>query len=242
MSDYSKIICDDCLIALPTMPDKSVDLCVTSPPYNMNLRINKGRYCSRQIVKELSTKYEAEPDNKSMAEYLEFNKSVIEQCLRVSKLTFINYQMVTGNKPALFSLMGHFSDKIKEFVIWDKEAAQPAMADRLLNSQFEFFLVLEDSYPQSRQFSQGQFARGTLSNLWKQRRGKKVAASHGAVFPEGLVTTVISNFSREGEVVLDPFMGTGTTGVVCKKLGRNFIGIEKHLPYVEISRARIKGA
>jgi len=82
----------DCLEVMKEIPDGSVDMVFTSPPYNMNLRIRKGKYCSRQIVKEISTKYENFSDNLPMEEYFEFNKKVIEECLRVSDLVFYNVQ------------------------------------------------------------------------------------------------------------------------------------------------------
>lgn len=110
----------NCLDRLKEIPDNSVDLVLTSPPYNMNLRIRNGKYCSRQIVKEISTKYKSFDDNLPMDDYFEFNKSVINECLRVSDLVFFNIQMLTENKPALFRLMGEFSNNIKEMIVWDK--------------------------------------------------------------------------------------------------------------------------
>ena len=63
----------DCLTTMSSMDDKSVDVVVTSPPYNMNLRISNGKYCSRQIVKEFSTKYENFDDNLPIEKYYEFH-------------------------------------------------------------------------------------------------------------------------------------------------------------------------
>ncbi|AHI61232.1 Modification methylase BamHII [Vibrio phage SHOU24] len=232
---------EDCLSAMRKLEDSSVDLVLTSPPYNMNLRIRNGKYCSRQIVKEISTKYKAFDDNLPMDKYFEFNKSVINECLRVSDLVFYNVQILTGNKPALFRLMGEFHDKLKEVIVWDKINAQPAIGANVMNSQFELILVLQDSYPESRAFKTAQFDRGTLSNHWQIKRGKKVHKEHGAVFPEELADRVISNFSKVGDVILDPFMGTGTTGASAVKLDRSFIGIELDKDYYEFSEQRILG-
>ena len=104
---------EDCLEGMKRMPDKSVDLVFTSPPYNMNLRIRNGKYCSRQIVKEISTKYENFDDNLPMEEYYAFNKKAISELLRVSDLVFYNVQFLTGNKRALFKLIGEFNEKLK---------------------------------------------------------------------------------------------------------------------------------
>lgn len=211
----------------------------TSPPYNMNLRIRNGKYCSRQIVKELTTKYTSFDDNLPMEEYFEFNKKVIEKSLLISDLLFYNIQFLTGNKPALFKLIGHFNEQLKEVIIWDKINGQPAIREGVLNSQFEVILVFDAKNAISRRFADGNFKRGTLSNLWNIKRGKKIHKSHGATFPLELAEKIISNFTVEGDIVIDPFMGTGTTGVACKELNRSFVGIELDDEYFEIAKERI---
>lgn len=184
----------DCLLAMKRIPDKSIDAVITSPPYNMNLRIRNGKYCSRQIVKEISTKYENFADNLPMDEYFEFNKKIISECLRVSDLVFFNIQMITGNKPALFALMGEFSKQLKEVIIWDKVNAQPAIGQGVLNSRFEFLLVFQSSNAISRCFKTSQFGRGELDNLWQIKRGKKYCKTLGAEFPLELPERIIKNF------------------------------------------------
>lgn len=231
---------ENCIDRLSQISDKSVNLCFTSPPYNMNLRIRNGKYCSRQIVKELTTKYKNYPDNLPMDQYFDFNYKVIKECLRVSDIVFYNVQFLTGNKPALFKLIGEFSDVLKEFIVWDKINAQPAIGEGVLNSQFEVILVFEESKPESRKFEKAQFDRGTLNNLWRIKRGRKVSKEHGAVFPLELAEKVIENFTQEGDIVLDPFMGTGTTGLACKKLKRNFIGIEIDKDYFNFCNNLLK--
>jgi site-specific DNA-methyltransferase (adenine-specific) len=238
--ECSTLIHGDCLEKMKDIPDNSVDLILTSPPYNMNLRIRNGKYCSRQIVKEISTKYKNFNDNLPMDEYFEFNKKVLNECLRVSDLVFYNIQFLTGNKPAFFKLLGEFHLKIKEFIVWDKVNAQPAIGKNILNSQFEVLIVLQNSKPESRSFSTAQFDRGTLSNLWNIKRGKKPAGSHGAVFPLELAYKVINNFSSVGDMIVDPFVGVGTTGVACKDLNRRFIGIEIDKDYLDIATKRIE--
>lgn len=232
----------DCLERMKEIESGSVDMVLTSPPYNMNLRIRNGKYCSRQIVKEISTKYESFSDNLPMEDYYQFNKNVLDECLRVSDLVFYNVQILTGNKPALFKLMGTFNEKIKELIVWDKCAAQPAIGSGVMNSQFEILLVLQNSSPESRAFKCSSFNRGTISNLWTIKRGRKIDKSHGAVFPIELAEKVISNFSIAGGCVLDPFLGVGTTGVACKNLNRDFIGIELDEAYFKIAQDRISAA
>lgn len=229
----------DCLDRMKEIPDNSVDCVITSPPYNMNLRIRNGKYCSRQIVKEISTKYEGYDDNLAMDDYFELNKRVVTELLRVSDLVFYNVQFLTGNKPALFRLLGEFHTKVKEFIVWDKINAEPAIGEGVLNSRFEAILVFQNSAPESRKFETAQFARGTLQNVWQIKRGRKIDGSHGAVFPLELAELIIANFTNQGATVLDPFLGTGTTGLAAKNLGRNFIGIEMLQKYYDIAQKRI---
>ncbi len=232
--------CGDSREVLSTMGDDTVDLVLTSPPYNMNLRIRNGKYCSRQLVKEISTKYDGFDDNLPMEQYYQFNKEIIDHLLRISKgPVFYNVQFLTGNKPALFRLIGEYADKLKEFIVWDKGHAQPAIGEGVLNSQFEVVLVFDKNDAISRRFKVNNFNRGTLSNLWKIPRAKKENRDHGAVFPIELADKVIKNFSPSNGIVLDPFMGTGTSGVSAKKNGRSYVGIELLDKYYKYSEEQI---
>jgi len=80
-------------------------------------------------------------------------------------------------------------------------------------------------------------------NVWKYFAGgganDKIASKHPAIFPEQLAQDHIISWSNEGYTVLDPFMGSGTTGVACKNLNRSFIGIEKVEKYFQIAEQRI---
>ena len=240
MLELNQVHQGDCLELMGEIPDGSVDMCLTSPPYNINLRVHYGKYHTSEIKENKSSvKYINYLDNLSMDEYFNFNKRVLTECLRVSGVVFYNIQFLTGNKPALFKLIGEFSQQIKEFIIWDKVNAEPAMGKNILNSQFEVILVLEKNYPQSRQFNIANFKRGCETNLWKIKRGKKPTKIHGAVFPVALASKIIKLFTNEGDTILDPFSGSGTTGVACKRWNRNFILIEKEPEYCDIARRRL---
>lgn len=236
----NKIFNESCLNTLARMSDDSVDLVITSPPYNMNLRIRDGKYCSRQITKEFSTKYDGFSDNMPIAEYFEFHLKVIKELLRVAPVVFYNVQIVTGSKRAVFKLLGKLNEYVKDIIVWDKENAQPAMSEGVLNRQYELIIVFAKRDAISRKFNYCNFERGTLNDVWRIKRGKKVTNLHGATFPEELVEKILTNFSRERDVVYDPFMGTGTTAVVCKKMNRRFIGSEIVSSYVEVAKERLK--
>lgn len=236
----NKIFNESCLSTLARMSDDSVDLVITSPPYNMNLRIRDGKYCSRQITKEFSTKYDGFSDNMPIEEYFEFHLKVIKELLRVAPVVFYNVQIVTGSKRAVFKLLGELNNYVKDIIVWDKENAQLAMSEGVLNRQYELIIVFAKRDAISRKFNYCNFERGTLNDVWRIKRGKKVTNLHGATFLEELVEKILTNFSRERDVVYDPFMGTGTTAVVCKKMNRRFIGSEIVSSYVEVAKERLK--
>lgn len=104
---------EDCLKTMERMQENEVDYCLTSPPYNYNLRIHTGKYTKRSVNEK--TKYDGSfKDALTMDEYFDWQKQVIEQMLRISKgLVFYNIQMITGNKVALMKLLGHFAEQVK---------------------------------------------------------------------------------------------------------------------------------
>lgn len=116
------------------------------------------------------------------------------------------------------------------------------MGEGILNRQTELILVFDKNNAISRQFEKRNFERGTLNDIWLIKRGakSKELKNHSAVFPEALVEKILINFSNEGDVVYDPFAGSGTTGVVAKKLNRKFIGSEILKEYADLARKRIQ--
>lgn len=238
-TDLNKIYNEDCLETLSRIPDDYIDLVVTSPPYNMNLRIRNGEYTSRQIVKEFSSKYDGFDDNLPIDDFYKHHSQIIKELLRTSNLIFYVIQIVTGSKRAFFKIIGDFNENLKDIIIWDKGVAQPAMQKQVLNRQSELILVFEKDYPISRQFRSAPFERGKLNDIWNISRGKKLNKDHGAVFPEELVEKIITNFSNKEDVVYDPFLGTGTTAFVAKKLGRNYLGSELLESYFNFAQERL---
>ena len=241
--EFDKIYNESCLETLKRIPDNFIDLVITSPPYNMNLRIRKGEYCSRQIVKEISTKYEGFADNMPIDNYYEFHSEVLRELLRVSNLVFYVVQVVTGSKRSIFKMIGEFSNNLKDIIIWDKKYAEPAIQKQVMNRRTEFILVFENDYPISRQFRSAPFKRGSLNDVWQidrnRNNGKSKDKSHGATFPEKLVATIIENFSKKGDKIYDPFLGTGTTAIVAKKMKRKFIGSEILKDYCKIAKRKL---
>ena len=232
---------ESCLDTLKKLDDDSIDLTLTSPPYNMNLRIRYGKYTSRQIIKEeFSTKYDNFDDNLPLDEYNKFHSNVLEELIRVSKLVFYNTQLVTGSKRSMFKMIGDYGEYLKDRVVWDKGYGQPAMQSGVMNSRFEDIYIFEKEYPISRMFKRSYFDRGTLDNVWSIPRPRNNDGTNLATFPEELVEKILENFSVDNDVVYDPFMGTGTTALVASRMGRRYIGSEISKEYIKIANDRIK--
>ena len=233
----------DCMEYMATLPDKAFDICVTSPPYNMNLRVNqKGDgYCSRQIVKELSSKYINFSDNLPMGDYYKFIDNLLGELIRTNELVFFNIQLVTGNKPAVIKAIGNYSDNLKEVIIWDKGAGQPAICEGVLNSCFEFIYVF-GSKSITRSFDVANFKRGTLDNIWRIKKEKSDDINHGASFPIKMVEKILLNFAAVNAKVFDPFLGTGTSAIACNNIGFEMVGCELDEDYFKSSCERATNA
>jgi len=221
------------------MPDNFVDLTVTSPPYNMRTRIRNGKYTTREKSDHFSKKYKHFDDAMPIEEFYEFHSKVINELLRVSQIVCYNFQIVTGSKEAFFKIIGDFNKHIKDIIIWDKGHGQPAMHERVLNSAYEMVLILEDDKKCGRVIQNATFKRGEMSNVLRLGRGKKISEIHGSIFPEELPLQLIQSFSNEGDLIYDPFMGSGTTALAAIKSKRNWIGSEISQEYVELANKRL---
>jgi site-specific DNA-methyltransferase (adenine-specific)/modification methylase len=229
----------NCLELMKKMDENSVDLIFTSPPYNMRTRVRKGEYTTREKSEHFSKKYEHFDDALSIKEYEDFHTDVLKECLRLSKITLWNIQIVTGSKEAIFKIIGKFATSIKDIIIWDKGHGQPAMHEGCINRATELIIIFEQNASAGRTLKTYNFERGMLEDIWRIKRGKSIKG-HGACFSIDLAKKAILNFTKEGDTVLDPFTGSGTTNVACKETNRNCIGIELSKEYCEIATKRLE--
>lgn len=230
----------DCTEIIPYL--SGIDLAISSPPYNMRTRIRNGEYTEREWSEsEFSTKYAHFHDAFPIEEYFNIHKNVLQEVLKVSPLAFWNIQIVTGSKEAWFRIMGDMAKNLKDVFIWDKGHGQPAMHEAVANRGTELVLAFDSSGVAGRTFSKSYFPRGTMSDIWRMGRGGKMNSDgHGASFNLGLPTKVIDGWSKADDVILDPFMGNGTTGLAALKMGRKFVGIELIPEYFDIAARRLK--
>lgn len=235
----------DCLAGMKQMEADSVDAVITSPPYNFGLRLHTGKYTKWTPGETFG--YTGLPANRydnrvndalSMDDYYAWQCQCIDEMLRVTKgLVFYNIMMITGNKVAFFKLLGHYADRIREIMVWDKMSAEPAMHDGVLNRGFEFVIVFDKHDCKGCQLPVMNASRGTLSNVL--RIGKNKSNKHRAAFPLLLPQTIIHYFTNSGGVILDPFLGSGTTAIAAIKEGRHYIGFELNREYYNDAEKQI---
>jgi DNA modification methylase len=198
-------------------PDKHFNLAVVDPPYGIGASAGTGKY-GREKNEAADKKWD---DEIPPQEY--FN-----ELFRVSK-----EQIIWGGN--YFPL-----PTSRCFIIWDKGDGEPAMHKQVLNSSYEMVLILEDDAKCGRVIQNAKFKRGEMSNILRIRREKKTSKIHSAVFPEKLPIQLIQAFSEKGDIIYDPFIGTGTTALASIKLNRNWIGSEISHEYVDLANKRIK--
>ncbi len=238
MSSF-EIYNQDCLDFL-LQTESRFDIVVTSPPYNMNLRINKGKYTKRQIVKEFSTKYKGFDDALPIKDFYQLHKEIISLMLEKTDLIFYNIAIVTGSKRAFFKIIGYFADYIKDIIVWNKQHAQPAMSKGVLNRQTELIIVFDKNNAISRLFEHCNFERGTLSDCWDIKRESSSYKGNSATFPKKLTDHILKNFAQKNSFVFDPFMGTGTTALSCYDYDCNFVGVERDTNTFQHAQKRIE--
>jgi len=207
----NKIYTENCLDTMKKMKDDSVDIVFTSPPYN----------------RKRNDKYDFYEDTKT--DYFEFIRDVIQECIRVSKgNVYINIMKNYYNKVDVFNLIGFFSEEIYEIVVWEKSNPLPASGDSITNA-YEFILVLGDEFRSNRTYTKNHITT-SVATMYK---------THKAVMHEDVAQFFIENFTKEDDIIYDPFMGTGTTAAIAKKNGRNYIGSEITKEYCAIAEDRI---
>lgn len=231
-------IVGDCVEVMRQMPDESVDLIVTSPPYNMGSGKSLG-YQPRSTVGQRI--YESYDDNMNPDEYYTWCISIITECLRVSRYVFWNMQYVRSTRDAIVHIQDRFRENLKDIFIWHKQsvASITSKSGGMAKGWEYVFMFGQDNRST---FNYNNFPEnGYVPNI-KTWYKSKYFTNHHATFPEELPRYFIEHFTKKGDLVLDPFAGSGTTAVACIELNRNWICIDIEPKYRELAMKRIQGA
>ena len=228
--NYDYIECGDCLELLKSIPDKSIDLIVTDPPYLINAT-NKGGTINN--IKKL---------NKSLNDLVDANinkgYNIVacgEEFMRIMKEANI---YVWCNKLQIPQYFDFYVNKYKckfDIICWHKTNALPTYSNKYLNDT-EYLLYFRKGkgkcFPKNYDDAK-TFYIAPINHKDKKKYG------HPTIKPLNIIETIIKNSSHEGDIVLDPFMGSGTTPVACVKTNRHYIGFEINENYYNIACKRL---
>jgi modification methylase len=242
MLELNKIYQMDCLEGLMQLDDNSIDLIITSPPYNkgINGKNNKGPKWNKTID------YNGDINNDNMPEdeYEKWQIEILNECFRVLKpegSMFYNHKnRIHSGKGEIISpyqwlLKTKF--KIRQEIIWDRGSTQNVNRRRYLPTTELIFWLTKTSNPK---FDRKQ---DTLhkNEIWSFRFEK--GTDHPAPYPIDLPDNIIHCIQESNNdklIVLDPFMGSGTTALSALKHNCNYIGFEKFSHYIRLCNERIK--
>lgn len=254
----NQILHADCLSALQALPERSVDLIFADPPYNLQLQ--------KDLWRPNMTRVDAVDDAwdqfDSFQAYDEFTQSWLNACRRVLKDNGSFW--VIGSYHNIYrigALMQNLGFWLLNDIAWIKTNPMPNFRGVRFTNAHETLLwacksqgarytfnhhaikALNGDEPAGREnrSSGRQMRSDWLIPICSGAERIKVNGkkAHSTQKPEALLYRVILAASNPGNVVLDPFFGSGTTGAVAKKLGRNWIGIEKDADYVTIAQQRL---
>jgi len=233
--EVDRIICGDCLDVMKDMPDNSVDLVITSPPYNTGGK-SLGYHPNSKTGDNF---YDQHKDNMANDEYGVFLFERIAESLNVARYSFWDIQILSGNKAIMVKTMEAFAKFLKDVFVWQKQAVSQITRGRTAKG---FELVLMFGKDDNMTFEYNNFPpNGYVPNIRTWYKTESIPEHH-ATFPLPLPLYFIQHFSKEGDLILDPFCGSGTTCVAAKMLGRHYIGIDISEKYCQIARKRIEAA
>ena len=238
----NKVIQGDCLEVMKDIPDNSVDLVVTDPPYNIGKR---GLYkeWKEKNFKSIKEKW----DNISEKDFKELYVNFIKECYRVLKKGGSIF--ISGTFHSIFDvkqILDSNGFRFRNFITWFKPNAMP------MSASYEGFFAYSSEYICFYTKGNVRIKVWNYENIKKLNGGKQLRDTwilktrtdaerlHPTQKPTSLYKILITACSNPNDVILDPFLGSGTTAVVAKMMNRRFIGIEISPEYCKIAEERLK--
>ena len=229
----NKIICGDCLQIMKQIPDKSIDLVLTDPPFNIS-GLSGG------------IELHGSPVNISHFGEWDYNfdpKIFIKETKRILKSNGQIY-IFTSDR-----LMGKYIDLFIKYnfhyrntLVWFKPNLMPKIRHHTWRAGTEFILYAGQSKTKSiKDYTFNWLGQEKMKNLILCNiLGGRERIGHPTQKPLSIIKKLLMVSSNEGDIIFDPFLGSGTTAVACRELNRNFIGIEISPEYCKIAEQRLK--
>jgi site-specific DNA-methyltransferase (adenine-specific) len=231
----NKFVCGDCFSTMRQMPDKCLDLVVTSPPYNLKNSTGNGMKDGRGGKwqnAELVNGYSHYDDNIPHEEYVEWQKNCLIEMMRLLKddgAVFYNHKwrVQDGLLQDRQDIVGGLP--VRQIIIWKRKGGINFNPGYFLPTYEVIYLITKPKFklvPKANAYG----------DVWEFTQ--EMSNSHPAPFPIALAMRCIE--STDAQIILDPFMGSGTTAVAAKRLGRDFIGIDISPEYCKQAEQRIE--
>jgi len=219
-----KLYQGDCLELMKDLPDGSIDLVLTDPPYLINYKTNRRKDKTHRFCNPIIN------DNNDQL-IIDF----IYESYRVLKDNTAFYCFCSPDTVEFFKYsIQQAGFKIKNIIVWVKNNWTAGDLKAQYGKQYELIIYAN----KGRRELNGK----RISDVWYFDRVAGKKQLHQNQKPLELIQQIIEKSSKENDLVLDPFMGSGSTGVACINTNRNFIGIEKDETYFKIAKKRIDEA
>lgn len=231
MATMNEVLQGDCISLLREIPDESVDLVLTDPPYGIAFNSNRSKETVyRTALKSVDGIYNDGNDN------TEFLSDVIQELGRVLKNDRHIYWFTRWDRIQLQLPLIEKYFTPKNAIVWMKNNWSMGDLQGAYAGQYEVILFAQ----KGRRILNEVDGRKRHADILQYDRVPASRLRHSHEKPEELIEFLIEKSSNEGEIVLDPFAGSGTTAVCAKRLGRRFITMELDSDYVGIARKRLE--
>ena len=219
--ELNKIYNADCLEGMKHIPDGSVDLIVTDPPYLMNYKTKHRKDKTHRFNKVILN-----DDNEQLI------TDYVKECYRVLKDDTAMYLFCSSNKVDFFKRELEKTFNIKNMIIWVKNNHTAGDLQSAFGRKYEILFLVNKG--------RRKFNGKRLTDIWEYPRVSGNSQLHQNQKPLELIIECIEKHSNVGDVVFDGFMGSGTTAIACMETGRNYIGFELDEYYFNVAQERIR--
>ena len=222
--EYDYIERGDCIHLLKQLPDKSIDLVVTDPPYEFKSSETKGKTgafgsTSRKFHNEIRPLSDG------------IRNEILDELVRIMKKVNI---YIWCNKEQIHQYIDYFSDYNMDLITWHKTNPVPTCNNKYL-SDTEYLLFFREKGVKV----YGNYSTKKKYYVTSTNKEDKDKYGHPTIKPLDIIQNLITNSSMEGDLVLDPFLGSGTTAVACVNTNRHYIGFELDKGYYDIACKRL---
>lgn len=221
--ETNQIYCADCYQAIKSIPDKSIDLVIIDPPYDIPHTTGGGMLNEKRI----RGMFDSLEENNLVGS---FDFSILAELDRVMKKRNI---YIWCNKLLIPKLFEYYNGSMFDIITWHKTNAMPLCGSKYL-SDTEYCLYFHDTMTLNTTYETAK----THYELPINMRDKS-KFEHPTIKPLQIIQNFIINSSNENDIVLDCFIGSGTTAVACKNLGRQYLGFEVNPKWAKIAQNRL---